>query len=856
MNILQYIIIITSLLSITLILILFNQVIKNNVNNKLAKYRSKDEGFVDLLNYASEIEPGIILNKNGSLMSSFIYKGEDNASATIAQRNNVAAKINQALYRLGSGWMIHVDAVRRPANKYSSSDESYFTDELTAAIDEERRRFFNGLGEMYEGYFILTITYLPPVLAQQKFVEMMFDDDERKSKNKTIHGKAVISSFIRECNNIQSSLSAVVKIEKLSNYEVVTEDGRTVTYDDQLRWLQFCVTNENHPIVLPDTPIFLDKLIGGKEFYSGVIPKIGDKFIQVISIDGFPIESYPGILTILAEQPCEYRWSNRFIFLDKHEAISNLNKYRKKWKQKVRGFFDQVFNINSGKINKDASLMVDDADNAIAELESGLVCSGYYTSVIVLMDKNRSKLESNVQIIKKAINTTGFSARVETINTVDAFLGSLPGHGVENIRRPLINSLNLSHLIPTSSIWSGSEIAPCPFYKKAPALMHAVTSGSTPFRLNLHVGDLGHTIMFGPTGAGKSTHLALLAAQFRRYKNMKIFAFDKGNSLYALAAGIRAKTGGKSGLHFEIGADKNQLSFCPLQFLDSRSYRAWAAEWIDTVLALNGLKTTAKQRNSIAETLLNMYENGGKTITDFTHAIQDNQIRETLEQYTIDGAMGYLLDADDDGLLLSDFSVFEIEELMNFDNKYSLPVLLYLFKRIEMSLTGDPAVIFIDEAWMALGDSAFRGKLREWLKVLRKANALVFMATQSISDAENSGILDVLVEATATKIFLPNIAARDEENSKIYARMGLNTRQIDIISNAIPKRQYYLVSSNGRRLYDLALGPLALSFVAASDKESVSEIKRLEKEFGNEWVNEWLKKKGLILENYIEGIST
>lgn len=854
MILLQVITFITPVLSVILIAILFNQV-RNNTS-KLDKYRSKSEGFVDLLNYGSVIAPGIILNKNGSLMSSFIYKGDDNESSTNKQRNNVALKINQALHRLGNGWMIHVDAVRRQADKYSKPNESFFPDPLCAAIDEERRLFFDGLGEMYEGYFVLTITYLPPVLAQQKFVELMFDDDDKEinSKNK-IHGKLVIENFERECKNIISSLSAVVKISKLSSYKQTIEGDNDVTYDDQLRWLQFCITNENHPIILPDTPIFIDSLIGNQEFYSGVIPKLGNKFIQIVAIDGFPLESSPGILSILAEQPCEYRWSNRFIFLDKHESISHLDKFRKKWRQKIRGFFDQVFNINSGKINKDAVSMVEDAEDAIAELESNLVCAGYYTSVVVLMNENRVTLERNVETIKKAINRLGFSARVETINTIDAYLGSLPGHGVENIRRPLINSLNLSHLIPTSSIWSGSERAPCPFYGSAPALMHTVTSGSTPFRLNLHVGDLGHTIMFGPTGAGKSTHLGLLAAQFRRYRKMKIFAFDKGNSLYTLAAGIRATTNGRSGLHFEIGSDNNKLSFCPLGFLDSRSYRAWAADWIDSMLALNGLKTTAQQRNSIAEALLSMHENGGKTITDFTHAIQDMEIRQTLAQYTVDGSMGYLLDAEDDSLSLSDFSVFEIEELMNLADKYALPVLLYLFKRIEMSLTGEPAVIFLDEVWLLLGHPVFKEKIREWLKVLRKANTVVFMATQSLSDAENSGILDVLVEATATKIFLPNISANDEKTSKIYNRMGLNSRQIDIISSAIPKRQYYLASSHGRRLYDLALGPLALSFVAVSDKETVSEIKRLEKEFGNKWINEWLKKKGLILENYIKGLA-
>ena len=115
--------------------------------------------------------------------------------------------------------------------------------------------------------------------------------------------------------------------------------------------------------------------------------------------------------------------------------------------------------------------------------------------------------------------------------------------------------------------------------------MHCVTHGATPFRLNLHVRDLGHTFMFGPTGAGKSTHLALIAAQLRRYQGMSIYAFDKGMSMYPLAKA----TGGK---HFTVAADDDKLAFCPLQFLESKSDRAWAMEWIDTILALNNVETT------------------------------------------------------------------------------------------------------------------------------------------------------------------------------------------------------------------------------------------------------------------------
>jgi len=436
---------------------------------------------------------------------------------------------------------------------------------------------------------------------------------------------------------------------------------------------------------------------------------------------------------------------------------------------------------------------------------------------------------------------------------MEAYLGSLPGHGVENVRRPLLNTMNLADLLPISTIWTGREYAPCPMYPAlSPPIMHCVTQGSTPFRLNLHVGDVGHTFMFGRTGAGKSTHLAILASQLRRYQGMHIFAFDKGMSLYPLTEAIHATSGGHSGKHFTVAADDETLAFCPLQYLQTKSDRAWAMEWINIILALNGLNTSPSQRNEIGNAIINMHNSGARTLSEFTVTIQDEAIREALKQYTIDGAMGHLLDAEEDGLELTDFTVFEIEELMNLGDRYALPVLLYLFRRIERSLTGQPTAIILDEAWVMLGHAVFREKIREWLKVLRKANCFVLMATQNLSDAANSGILDVIIESTASKIFLPNIYAREEDATALYRRMGLNSRQIELLATAIPKRHYYYVSEEGCRLYDLALGPLALAFVGSSDKDSVAAIKKLKSTHGHEWVDEWLARKGLSIKDYLE----
>ena len=373
--------------------------------------------------------------------------------------------------------------------------------------------------------------------------------------------------------------------------------------------------------------------------------------------------------------------------------------------------------------------------------------------------------------------------------------------------------------------------------------MHGVTSGNSPFRMNLHVRDLGHAILFGPTRSGKSTHLGLIALQWRRYAGSRIYAFDKGLSMLPAC-----KAAG--GEHHTLEAKDGRLAFAPLQFLNTKAQRAWAMEWIDTILALNGVNTTPAQRNEIGSAIINLHKSESKTLSELSMTIQDEPIREALKQYTVDGLMGHLLDAHEDGLGLSDFMTFEIEPLMRLGEKFALPVLLYLFNRIEESLDGRPTLIILDEAWLMLAHPTFCRKIAEWLDSMAKKNCSVLMATQHLSHAVNSGILDVIVESTASKIFLPNVYARDEKTAAMYVRMGLNSRQIDIIASAVPKRDYYYVSEKGRRLYSLALGPLALAFVGSTDKESIDLIQKLDAIHGESWVQEWLRIKGLRLTDY------
>jgi type IV secretion system protein VirB4 len=205
---------------------------------------------------------------------------------------------------------------------------------------------------------------------------------------------------------------------------------------------------------------------------------------------------------------------------------------------------------------------------------------------------------------------------------------------------------------------------------------------------------------------------------------------------------------------------------------------------------------------------------------------------------------GTLLDSERDALRDSPFQVFEIGHLLGKGEKLVLPVITYLFHRLEQRFQGESTLLVLDEAWVMLGHPAFKEKIREWLKVLRKANVAVVFATQSLTDLDRSGIADVIYESCPTKILLPNPEAATENVRPLYQAMGLNSRQIEILSMATPKRQYYMLHPDGRRLFELGLTAPQLAFVGASGKENLARIRELRTAIGDAWPAQWLRERG------------
>jgi type IV secretion system protein VirB4 len=175
-----------------------------------------------------------------------------------------------------------------------------------------------------------------------------------------------------------------------------------------------------------------------------------------------------------------------------------------------------------------------------------------------------------------------------------------------------------------------------------------------------------------------------------------------------------------------------------------------------------------------------------------------------------------------------------------------LPVLTYLFHRLEERFDGSPTLLMLDEAWLFLDNPLFAARIREWLKVLRKKNVAVVFATQSLADIAGSSIAPAIIESCPQRIFLPNDRAVEPQARAAYERFGLNDRQVELIARATPKRDYYLQSRRGNRLFDLGLGRIALAFCGASDPAAQRRIDRILAEEGaNDFARRWLEECGL-----------
>jgi len=770
----------------------------------LKEHKQNPDRLSDHLPWGLLVRPGIVFNKNGSFQTTFRFRGPDLDSATDSELLVATAQINNTLKRLTGGWAVYADSHRR---REASYPEASWPEPLTHLLDEERRLRFQG-DRHFDSARYLTLVYLPPRDVTSRIAQWFYEGGEEASNS--YHDELAL--FAKQRNDIAHLLAGVLK------------ELRMLSDDELCTYLHACVSPRSHAVLAPPIPAYLDSVLVDTPLTGGFAPKLGDYYVQVLSIGGFPNTSTPGILDVLNRLDFEYRWVTRFVFLDKLDAEKQLRGFWQRWLSARQSFValirEAITGTGSAIQNTDALNRAADADLALQELSGDLVAYGYFTQSIVLLDQDLKNLKAKQSILEQAIQGRGFTTldEIENRNCFDAFLGSIPGNCAHNVRHPMLSTLNLAHLFPLSAVWGGAEVETNLY--RGPPLLHTLTGGSTPFKLNLNFGDVGHTCIVGPTGAGKSVLLAALATAFSKYQSptgewAQVYFFDKERS-------SRITTLGVGGDFYDLAGDDSPLAFQPLARIDEEAERNWAIEWLLALLKHEVKRAdfvTPDKKAALWNALTRLAQSPPKdrTILGLKTLVQDKEIKDALGPYTIDGPYGRLLDAEADTLGYGRWQVFEMHELTKNYPTAVMPVLTYLFHRLDQRFGKAPTLLILDEGWLFLDDPVFAPKIREWLKTLRKKKVYVVFASQSLSDLTGSPTLETIKESCYTKIYLPNATAMDDERSmNFYRSFGLNDQQIAIIASATPKREYYFTSPLGNRLFSLALGDLGLAYCAAT----------------------------------------
>src|SRR6266851_4656771 len=434
----------------------------------LAEYRKKPQSLADFLPWAALIADGVILNKDGSLQRTARFRGPDLDSATPAELVGTTARLNNALRRLGSGWAIFVEASRDAAQNYPLSE---FPDPVSALVDAERRAQFEQEGAHFESAYYLTFLFLPPAEEAARAEALLY---EGRSRDEGADAHEILKGFVDRTDRVLQLVEGFVpEAAWLSNAETLT-------------YLHACVSTRRHRVRVPEVPMYLDAILVDEPLIGGLEPRLGKAHLRTLTVMGFPSATHPAIL---------------------EEVMTNES---------------------SALLDTDAHNKALDADAALQELGSDLIGEAYVT--VTVWDDDARVADEKLRLVEKVIQGRDFTCIAESVNAVEAWLGSLPGHVYANVRQPPVSTLNLAHMMPLSAVWAGPERND---HLDGPPLLFAKTEGATPFRLSLHVGDVGHTLVVGPTGAGKSVLLALMALQFRRYPRSEVFAFDFGGSIRA-----------------------------------------------------------------------------------------------------------------------------------------------------------------------------------------------------------------------------------------------------------------------------------------------------------------------------------
>jgi len=492
----------------------------------------------------------------------------------------------------------------------------------------------------------------------------------------------------------------------------------------------------------------------------------GTRYAGMVSIKEYAPHTAAGIMDAFLQLPFEFVISQSFQFENRQTNIGSMQLQQRRMMQSSDLAVSQVREIS----------------DALDMAMSGHIAFGDHHLTVLCFEDNLNALENVISMVIAELVNVGINPVREKLVLEQCFWAQLPGNFEFIGRKSKINTLNIAgfaamHNYPVGKIAENHW---------GDAVTVFDTTSGTPFFFNFHARDVGHTTIIGPTGSGKTVLMNFLCAQALKF-NCRLFMFDKDRGAEIFVRALNGKY-----THIDPG---RKCNFNPLQLDDTLENRSFIAEWLSALIAIHDEPITADDLDIVQRAIEGCYKLRRedrilRNIAPFFGLEGPGTIAGRLKQWHSSGRFNQVFDNDTDVIDFHSDTVFGFEMGDVLANRACLiPVLLYLFHRIQMSLDGTPTIIVLDEAWALIDNKIFAGKIKDWLKTLRKLNGFVVFATQSVEDAVNSSISDTLIQQTATQIFLPNPKATDPYRKAFM----LSEREFNLLKNTDPGSRYFLV---------------------------------------------------------------
>lgn len=820
-----------------------------SLEDLFTKPRKSVESYGELLPWFGLVSNDLVLCHDGSLLAGFSYEGSDIEGVDdddISRRIDLLQTALRQLTDRVTMWSIQE---RRYETQYPSQE---YANPVAALIDQQWAASITQYPNARLKHRVY-LGYSFPTKSEAFFESLRAEMEQSDSALKAIGSvisrrlgnrsavasvRGQLGEMTNDFANILSSFSNIV-VASLAFQRLIGEDLLGDLYS------RANLASPPGPVSVPDRPAYLSTLLPADDMvrqgdmleFRGPTKSV---YCAALSTTGMPPQAYSVHIDQLLAIPCEYILIQTFKFIDRYLAQSAIQAAEQFYKAEIKSpltrMFEKLTGMEVDKINTGNLALAQDAQEALSEVTAGDIAYGYYNMTILALGDNGKEVNRGADMIASALRAGGYTITRERQGLMSGFLGSLPGNSKTQLRKYLASSANLADLAPIRTISRGEpqhKLFSKVLNRPVPAHVRFMTPYGVPYDFNTHADDLGHAVVIGGSGSGKTTVMALLTAQFQKYFPCQTYIFDRDYSMSLLTILL----GGESLDLANTGKAKVRIN--PVRRMLQDGEDLALLRWLDVLFASNDgsvlspedkevLSGAIQQLKSLGPSLWRLsmlYSLLSGTSKRLALKLAPYVDRSDVEEGSFaKGAFSDFFDNDEDSFSLSNIVGMETGKLLQ-TSEIAAPFMDYAFYCIEKKLDGQtPTFIFVEECSFMLANPTFEAKIDDWLRTFRKKKAFVMFATQSPEELKRLRSWAAFVANVPTRIFLPSLNDSVAATAPLYrALFTLNEAQLQLLASAVPKRDYLLIKPGLTRLVQASMPEVLIAINEGTSQQWIRE---------------------------------